>query len=189
MRVSNSADKWLRLALSLSAVLALAVLAAACRGSPSKGQWFGSDSLMINLEVLQRVSEVRYSDGVSHWVVRPKDANNELVVARLDVRNRAAAKVFMDVNPDTVLLRDGKYVDYKAVNPFEQRTEVSASSADETKFVPFIWGPVELPQECPTATGEMQACRLYGWVIFEMPKGSKFTQMQWRTGDTVFMNF
>ena len=184
--------KPLRLGRLLVVALVLLLLAAACRGSPSKGQPSGSDSLWINLELLKRVTEVRYSDGDTHWVLRPSDSNNELVVVRLDVRNRAAAQVFMDINSDTVIIRGGperNYPEYKAVDPFAQRTQVDSKSPQEDAYVPFLWGAVELPQECPTATGELQSCRLYGWVVFEAPKGSKFTQMQWRTGDTVFMNF
>jgi hypothetical protein len=184
--------KPLRLGHLLVVASVILLLAAACRASPSKGQWFGSDSLLINLELLKRVQEVRYSEGDTHWVLRPSDSKNELVVVRLDVRNRAAAQVFMTIGSETVIIRGdktGNYPEYKALDPFGQRTQMDSKSPQEDAYVPFLWGAVELPQECPTATGELQTCRLYGWVVFEVLKGTKFTQMQWRTGDTVFMNF
>jgi len=184
--------KSLRLGLLIVAALLLLLLASACRSSPSKGQWFGSDSLLVNVELLKRVTEVRYSEGDTHWAVRPNDSRNELVVVRLDVRNRAAAKVFMEIGSDTVIIRGdktGNYPEYKALDVFAQRTQVASKTSQEDAYVPFLWGSVELPQECPDASGQMQSCRLYGWVVFEAPKGTKFTQMQWRTGDTVFMNF
>ncbi len=153
--------------------------------------WYGSDSLLINAEVLKHVPEVRYSVGDEHFLIRPQDANNDLTVIRLDVRNRAAAQVFMEVNSDAISLRDRKNqnTEYKPLNPLEQRSTVTDTSTEENKYMPFIWGAVELPQECPDNNQVMQACRLYGWLVFETPKGAKYNQIRWGTGDTVFMNW
>lgn len=192
MRAGKRIIKSKRLVYLLLLALAVTLVAAGCRNSPSKGQWFGSDSLLINMESLKTVPEVRYTEGADHYVIRPTDSKNNLVVVRLDVRNRAASQVFMDISSETVIIRGdkaGNYPEYKAIDPFTQRERVDSSGPNEDAYVPFLWGPVELPQECPDASGQMQSCRLYGWVVFEVPKGTKFTQMQWRTGDTVFMNF
>ncbi|MDP3062844.1 MAG: hypothetical protein Q8O40_06505 [Chloroflexota bacterium] len=176
--------------LQLAAVSVVVLLVTGACHTTAKPP-YATDILLINLEVLKHVLEVRYSMGDEHFVIRPANANNDLVVAKLDVHNRVAAQVFMNVNQDALTLRnkESPYEEYKAIDPFQQRERVDGNNPEENEYMPFIWGPVELPQKCADANDKTQACRLYGWVVFETPRDAQFNQLMWSTGDTVFVNF
>ena len=179
------------------ATLALAGLAACGSASPTDGEWFFGDTLALNLQQLDRVQEIRYTDDGRQWVLRPSRDDYEFAVANMDIRNRGATVAILSVQPESLRLRDEASIDYNAVDPFANREEVPESQNPVggrnpilDKYVPFVWGPVELPQECLNeSTGEMQNCRLSGWVVFEVPKDVKLSQLVWETGDYVFVRF
>lgn len=168
----------------------LALLVAGACQAPAKPPR-GSQILLINLEALKHVPEVSYSVADEHFVIRPADDNNDLVVAKLDVRNMWAVRVRMVVNGDAVTLRnkEGPHDEYRAIDPFQRRELIAGSAPEDGQYAPLIWGPVELAEKCFDAGGQTQPCQASGWVVFETPRGAQFNQLRWGTGDTVFLNF
>jgi hypothetical protein len=160
-------------------LVALGLLATACQSSPTAGKWFFGESLAINMLEMYKVKEVRYSQGEEHYLVQPKEPGNELVVVHLDVRNRHASRAIFTVDEDAMFLRDADYNEYKPINPLEQRSRVDEAGRLEDRFVPFIWGPLELPKGWGVS----------GWVVFEVPKGLEFVQLVWDAGDTIYIRF
>ncbi|MBI4200993.1 MAG: hypothetical protein HY531_01735 [Chloroflexi bacterium] len=169
--------------LALLAILALA----ACSRSPSATDWHTGDSLVIRVKEMRRVEEVRYTDtDGKHYIIRPGQDDRQLAVGRLEVRTKEANVVYFSINKDALRLRDTKYLDYKAIDPFQQRQEVDGSGVAENTLLPFIWGDVEMPATC----GEQRLyCELVGWVLFDVPRDIGFYQMIWDAADTIYMNF
>ncbi len=185
---------WGLLVAAAAAAFAVLLLANACHTAPksaSKGSRYGTDLLAISLQTLAHVPEVSYSLADEHFVIHPADVNDDLVVVKLGVTNRAAIQVHLEVTPYAVALRDrhSPNADYKPVDPFEQREQVAAGNPGEDEYAPFIWGNIQLDYKCKDANGKVQACSIDGWLVFETPKDAQLNQLEWNTGDTVFVNF
>ncbi len=128
-------------------------------------------------------------DGIMYYKVAPRGADNEFLLIRLDIRNSdSPTKVFINVDEKAMRLKSrGGFQEFNPINPLQQRTPVQSTNPEMDRFVPFIWGAVELPQQCPTPDGTMLPCRLDGWVVFEVPKGQAVSEVVWEAADTVFI--
>jgi len=158
----------------------------ACSATSTATDWTFATSLVVRVKEIRLTEEVRYSsDDGKHYVVKPSQENRTLAAAFVEVRTREANVVYLSVNKDTIRLRDGKYLDYRAIDPFQERSEVAEAEPGENALVPFVWGEVSLPNQC----GSTPYCELKGWVLFEVPRDIKFHQLIWDTGDTVYLVF
>ena len=181
----------------LTLLAPLMILAAACGNTVPVGEWFFGQTLAINIQDLQRVQELRYTAEDKQWVVRPTRDGYEIAAVQLSVRNRQAAVSILSIGKESLRMSDDKFLDYNAVDPFTQRMEVAASadpiggaSPILDKHVPFIWGPVDLPQQCfNTTTNVIEGCELKGWVLFEIPKDVGVSQVVWETSDVIYIRF
>ena len=158
----------------------------ACGATSTATDWTFSTSLAVRVKEIRFTEEVRYSsnDG-KHYLVKPSQEDRTLAAAFVEVRTREANMVFLSINKDTIRLRDGKYLDYRAIDPFQEVSEVTEAGPGENALVPFIWGDVSLPYQC----GSTPYCELKGWILFEVPRDIKFHQLIWDTGDTVYLYF
>ena len=166
-------------------IAGLAVLVLPACGATSATDWYNGNSLAIRVKEIRLTEEVRYSDEGKHYVVKPSQEGHTLAVAYLEVRTREANVAYLSVNKDTVKLRDTKFLDYQATDPFQERNEVAEAGPREDTLIPFIWGEVSLPKQC----GDTPYCELKGWVLFEVPRGVKFYQLIWDTADTIYLSF
>lgn len=162
----------------------LAILVAACTseslpiGKPAKGE-----TLIISIDQLERAQEIRYqgTDG-KHYLVAPTNLDNEFVVLKMNVHNAEATIVQMDVEGDAVRLRGfGNNEEFPVVE-VRPRDDANVTVVDtvhpaENRFVPFIIGPLEVPQ----------GNSLIGWIAFELPKGLDIRELRWGAGDIVFL--
>ena len=141
-------------------------------------------------EIMWRIGDevVPVDADAPHYLVAPSSVGNELVIVRLEVHNREATRVLMDIVPEAVELRgfgiDESYqmVDVSPTN----RTyvaRVDSSHKSEGRYTPFIANPVELAGE----PGLPQGHSIIGWVVFDVPKGTRLRELKWDTGDTVFI--
>lgn len=176
----------LRLPLFAASFMVVAsVVLSGCGASSNATDWFFAETLAVRVKEIRLAEEVRYSHEGKHYLTKPKEEGRALAAAYLEVRNRGASVVYLSVTKDTVRLRDSKYLDYRSMDPFQERAEVSQAGPREDTMVPFIWGDVSLPQRC----GTLDYCELKGWVVFEVPKDIKYYQLIWDTGDTIYLYF
>ncbi len=118
-----------------------------------------------------------------HYHVFPSSPDNELVAINLQVYNREANTVAMEIAGDTVELRgfgiDEAYplLDVTSNNTANVAT-TPGSHPDENRFTPFVRGVVS---NLPLGNS------LSGWIIFDVPKGAGLRELKWDAGDTVFI--
>lgn len=186
----------LRLIILVATVVALAVSLACTSTSPTKGRWFGGDTLAIRLEELQKTSELRWQGGdqaQAHYLAVPTSPDNELVMLRLTIRNDRAGRAIFTLDAEAAELQgSGPGETYRPIDVDARKVLVPQAHSDETKFarllpncpeaipcVRFLREPVEL----------LRNFQLAGWLIFEAPKGAQFTTLVWRAGDTIYLRF
>jgi hypothetical protein len=176
---------------SLPAVIigVLMLLVAGCGGGPKGTEWSFGQALVLRVTDLDRVSEVQFSDGEGHYVIRPTQQDWELAALKIEVRNSESSVVFLSLDEDAMKLRGKDRTEYLPINFREQREEVPEALSDENKFAPFLWGEIELPNKCALAGQPLQNCELVGWVIFEVPKDMDPDLVLWEASDTIFLRF
>ncbi len=164
-------------------LLLLPLIAFACGGggSLSPGKGGKGETLIIQIEDINRVQEIRYQGtDRNHYLVVPASRDNELVALRLNVHNAEATRVLMTVGGQAAELRGaGSTEEYTLLDLTPQNVEnvrvVDSTHPAENRFVPFIAGPIELPQ----------GHSVVGWVVFEVPRGTKLREIRWDAGGDV----
>ena len=164
----------------------LTLLMVGCSGGSLGTDWSFGQALVIRVTDLDRTAEVQFSEGDSHYVIRPTQQDWELAVVKMEVRNRESSVVFLSIDEDAMKLRDRDRAEYFPIDFREQREEVPDALPDENAFAPFLWGEVELPNQCGQP---LQNCELTGWVIFEVPKELDPDLVLWEAADTIFLRF
>ncbi len=179
-----------RLFLAVAALTSMVVLAfSACSSASNATDWFFGDSLAVRVKEIRLSEEVRYLHEGKHYVIRPSNEDRTLAVALMEVRNREANLVYLSINKDTVRLRDEEFLDYRPINPLEERQEVAETGPGEDTMTPFIWGQVELPTTCGEGGEAGSPCELKGWMMFEVPREIKFYQLIWEATDVIYLRF
>lgn len=147
-------------------------------------------TLVVSINEVKRVSEIRYlgNDGV-HYLVAPAGSGNELVALELNVHNSDATRVLMTVGEEGAVELRGFGID-QSYNHIDVsiKNEVNVTTVEDThpsenRMVPFIADPVELRGE----PGLPQGHSIVGWVVFEVPKGTRLRELKWDSGDTVYV--
>lgn len=192
--------------LGLSALMVVLLLAeAACSGTPSNfGRYFRGRTLDLSVVALERLPELRYStmgpqQEFRHFRLIPSKPEFELVLVRLKVENHTATSAILNVDQQGAELRDffqGKYfpldislreqggrMEQVADPPGRKGWSVKLIQATpDGQTVPgqgFIHGAFELRKD----TG------VDGWMVFEVPKGTRFRELWWRAGDALTVEF
>ena len=143
------------------------------------------DNLIIRLDDIERVKDVRYTGtDENHYLVRPQDDDNELVVLRLTVQNVEATQLLFTIDENAAELRgfglDEKYRSLDVISRSVRVDEEADSSVD--RFVPFLWNP-------PGQSTELkQSFQVAGWLVFELPEGTKLKELRWEAaGDVIYI--
>ena len=138
------------------------------------------ETLVVNLESIQRVPEVQYlsSEG-GRLLAVPSNPNNELMVLGLNLVNQSTTDVTVAVGQDGAVLRGAGDQTFTPVNldPGNVANIRPVQPQEEPGFsvVPFTEKAIELP---PTNS-------LRGSVVFEVPKELGPRALDWKAGDDV----
>ena len=151
------------------------LLATACISTTDRGEWARGNVLQINVSNVQRVPEVAYTVEGQHYAIRPQSPDNTLVVAKVLLRNNKSAQVSLFVNHDAAFLANRRLDRHGLIDPYVQRQVLDEPPADGARFLPLLWGVVNVPQNF----------QVEGWVVFEIPKDFTIYQFNWEQADTI----
>ncbi|PZC49359.1 MAG: hypothetical protein DK304_001301 [Chloroflexi bacterium] len=190
----NKQNRLIYLIIAIVAVAAAAVIVTVFYTDSSQAtDWTFGEALTIRVKEMRLVEEVFYSIEEKHYVVRPSQQGKMIAAAHIELRNRQAGFVILDINETAARLRDSEFLDYQPLNPFNQRAVIEKEAAGEELLIPFLWADgseetptIQLNQICDSAGAP---CELVGWLFFEVPKDIEYHQFIWETGDTVYMPF
>ncbi len=146
--------------------------------SVDRGTWARGSHLSVNVRNITHVSEVAYEDQGTNYVIRPRNAANQLTVAKVLILNRRSSRISLLIDEGAASLENRRLARFGPVDPFgPQRLEAEEASPDGNEYVPFLWGEVELEQDK----------QLEGWMIFETPPQLELYQLRWDQGERVFV--
>lgn len=182
-----------RLSLLLMAIGLLLALAGCGSSTSAATEWTFGDSLAIRAKETRFVPEVRYSMSDTHYLIKPTQEDRTILAAYLEVFNRQANLVYLSIHKNSLRLTDQHYFEYRPLDPFQDRTQVDRAAPGENTLVPFIWADgsdiapsISMPAKCGQRN---ENCQLVGWVLFEVPKSIKPTQLIWEAADTIYLYF
>lgn len=147
------------------------------------------ETLIISVDEIVKLQELRYQGtDLRHYLVTPSSNANQLVALLLNVHNAAATNVLMTVDEKSAELRvinppGSHYLIIPTPDNMANVRVVEDTHPSENQYVPFISGPIGVGD----AHGLPKGYSVVGWVIFEVPKGSRLKELKWDEGDTVFI--
>ena len=176
--------------MPLGLFILLAVLACSNGDAVGPGDGARGRTLLVSINEIKRVSEIRYlGNDLVHYLVTPSIRENELVAIKLDVHNSDATRVLMTVGTEGAVELRGfgvdesyNHIDVSLINSINVTT-VEGTHPSENQMVPFIADPVALNGE----PGLPQGHSIVGWVVFDVPKGTRLRELKWDSGDTVYV--
>lgn len=192
------------LALGTALVFLSWTWAACSEASSSFGRYYRGRTLDISVVTIERVPELRYStvgagQSARHFRLAPAEKNSELVLVRLKVENHTATSAIVNVEGQTVELRDFFRGQFYPVN-IAQREQ--GGKVEEVKEPPGKTGwsvkVIETMADGRTPPGQgfihgafelQKDMGVDGWMVFEAPKGTRFRELRWSAGDTVYVEF
>ncbi len=163
-----------------------ALIAAACLSDAptALGRTYQGPILQCTLGDLVVVPQVVYTEepdaegAENDYVILPSSLENELVAIFVRVDNHAATVALLnnDAQPAELRMDSGRYY---ALNTAEVKEPATGfySDADKESFIPFIRGAQELPKDFG----------LDGWIIFDVPKGSRAESFKWEAGGDIII--
>lgn len=177
-------------------VLSVFLLAsAACsEASPAFGKYHRGRTLDLNVVSLERLPELRYATVDSnqvthHYRIAPSSDDLELVLLRLKVENHTATSAVVNIDAQAAELRDFLRGSYRPIDVNERVEEVSApENPGIERSIVFLWNRT-LEDGTRPAFELKKDFGLDGWMVFEAPRGNKFSELRWRAGDSLTINF
>ena len=174
------------------AVLLLPLITAACSGgSSSLGLTFRGPILAITMVNIFTIPELAYTeeDG-SPTLIVPTSNDNELVVIHVRVQNHAAEEALLDIDAQPAELRTAGDQRFKAINTTQVGIPTDQQRLDENLETLLKRG-IQFPQGLfIRGVQELKkGFELDGWLVFDVPKGSKLDQLRWEAGgDIIFVD-
>jgi len=112
--------------------------------------------------------------------MKPEDeANNELVYVKITLINQTSGTVNLVVDESSSNLLDSKRTSYKPIDTLARAyTAEPAPRYSVPEFVP-MWGTVKL-----NANEQVT-----GMMVYEMPRGSSFSELRWKASDSVSIRY
>ncbi len=163
-------------ALALASLLALF---AACSNEPDIVAVRGR-SIEIHAERPVIVDKISYSTTAGdHHVIRPRASNRQLAAVFVTVVNRTSTVMPLLVNPEAARLGDRRGERIEALDPFDRYSVVSVPDEDEDRFVPMLWGDIQLDRNF----------QVQGWMLFDVPRGLTLGTLWWDEIDEVVADF
>ena len=171
----------------------LLLMACTDSGSLPIGRGAKGESLIVTIELVQRVQEIRFlgTDGV-HYLVTPLAGGNELIAARIQVHNDEATRVLLTVDDEAAELRGFERAErYAPLDMYDLESLIGThvriveeGHPSEDRFVPFLAGPISVAG----INGLPQGHSVTGWMVFEVPQGTKLKELRWGAGDVVYVS-
>ena len=163
------------------------------------GHYYRGRVLDVNIVSLERTAELLYStpdvgQGIRHFRIRPSSEDSELVFLRLKVENHTATSAIVNIDSQAAELRGlGKdtleRISIQPLNVNGLVEEVSAPvNPGAERSIVFLWN-VTLQDGTTEAFVLRKDFGLEGWLVFEAPKNTKFTEFRWRAGDSLTIDF
>jgi hypothetical protein len=120
------------------------------------------------------------SGTVTNWAMKPEDEeNNELVYVKVTLTNWTSGTVNLVIDESAATLQDDNLNTYEPINTITRSfTAESAPKFNVPEFIP-MWGTVKLNEKE----------QLGGMLVFEVPKGSSFTQIRWTASDSAIIRY
>ena len=195
---------WPLLVLCTALVFLSWAWAACSETSPSFGRYYQGRTLALSVVTIERVPELRYStmaqaQAARHYRLIPAEKNFEVVLVRLKVENHTATSAIVNVEGQTVELRDFFRGQYYPVNVSLRE---QGGRVEEVKDPPGKTGwsvkVIETTADGRTPPGQgfihgafelQKDMGVDGWMVFEAPKGTRFRELRWAAGDTVYIEF
>lgn len=160
-------------------VATLALLLVACESEPEKLVVRGR-SLELHASQPDLVDKISFLDREGkHRVLRPRASNRQLAMIDVTIVNRTSLVTPLLVDPDAADLGDRRGERVSPLNPFERAEFVDATSPDEDKYKPFLWGEVELDKNF----------QVQGWMVFDVPKGLILGTLWWEEVDSIVADY
>lgn len=156
-------------------ILGLLLVQMGCYREVDRGVSAYGTSLTIVISGIQEVEEVAYSAGDQHYVLKPKNPLNRFIVANVVVANNRSARTSMYVDETAAYFSDDKRNDFLLVDPYIYRENVISASEFENRYVPFLWGNIEL----------LENYQIEGWMVFESPPDPELTSFYWEQADPI----
>ncbi|MQF82661.1 hypothetical protein FIM02_00650 [SAR202 cluster bacterium AD-802-E10_MRT_200m] len=146
-----------------------------CYRSVDRGSWSFGQSLYMNLSNIQQVDEIEYVENSAGYTVRPIRSNHDLTAVKVLLVNRTSSRVSLLVDENASYLSSVGSAQFKPLNPYTDRKEITTIPTSKSEFLPFLWGTVEL----------QEGFQIQGWMFFETPKQTEFSNFTWTQADYI----
>jgi hypothetical protein len=126
---------------------------------------------------------------VHHYRITPSSDDMELVLLRLKVENHTATSAIVNIDEQAAELLDFFRGRYRPINVNQRVEEVGApeNPGDERSMV-FLWNRTF--EDGSSEAFELQKdYGIDGWMVFEVPRETKFRELRWRAGDSLTIVF
>ena len=141
--------------------------------------------LWIQIEEPKVVPAIHYqnpdTEGIlTNWEVRPQNPDNVLAMVNTTIINQKAGRAVVVIDEDAATLMTQDNRTFRPINIVTASKPISAidNSLRQNPFV-GLWRTVNIN------SGE----NLNGWLVFEVPPGSSFTEFRWSASDSITIRF
>lgn len=164
-------------------VVLLATMLTACGDREPKPELPASklgNNLTLVVKDVQEKDTVYYRDlDDAFYSVAASGPDTKLALVRVQVYNRSARTIKLQVGPDGYLLLDKDSKEFKSLNPFGDTRRLSPTLPSKEVPYQFIWGPFDLAE----------GYSIEAWAVFDIPKDVTPWQFRWNPVETVFVPF
>ncbi|MCH8116183.1 MAG: hypothetical protein IIB25_11980 [Chloroflexi bacterium] len=172
---------------AFSVVLAVVLISLMTVFKPEGGdpQYVAGRVLWIRAERPEAQQYILYSGAdtsgnLTTWAMEPDNIEeNELVFVKVRLINQTSGTVSLVIDEEAATLLDGNRTSYKPLNTIEAAYQAENNPLyNVAGFIP-MWGSLQLNQ------GEEVA----GMLVFELPKGSSFSELRWNASDSAIIRY
>ena len=133
--------------------------------------------------------------GREHFLVAPSSQDSELIAMNVFVFNAEATTAIMTIDKEAAeLIVFGtndvfKPIDLRPENEVHVRV-VESSHPAEDLYAPFLAGEITTPEAGggKPRPGLLRQHAVKGWIVFEVPKGTKLRALRWQAGDSIYIS-
>lgn len=191
-------------------LVALALALGGCAETSSAfGKYYRGKILDVNVVTMERMAELRYrtvdaEQQAHHYRVTPSAEDMELVLLRVKVENHTATSAIVNVDEQAAELLDFLQGRYHPIDVNGRVEEVSAPENPGNErlaacpmperptggplTICFLWNQT-FEDDSNTAFELQKDYGIDGWLVFEVPKDTKFRELRWRAGDSLTIEF
>ena len=165
--------------LAVSAMLLVVCVAVACGGGEELTYARGRNlEIAVSAPVLVDRFAFSDSDG-NHRVLFPSASNRRLALVDATISNRTATVIKLLVDPAAAQLGYRRGDRFDALDPFRVSQIVDSAGPEEDKYMPLLWGEVELARYFQAS----------GWLVFDIPKGMTLGSLWWSEVDDMIADY